>query len=133
MTHNLKNLVTDATCFKNPLNPSSIDVILTNKARSFQHTITVETGLSDHHKMTISVLKIYVPKQNPMLIKYRDYRKFNSQNFRHNLQNELFNITDHTCYDMFESTFKYILNKHAPLKTKNVRANNAPFMNKNVK
>ena len=130
--YNLKNLVTEATCFKNPSNPSSIDLILTNRVRSFMNTITLETGLSDHQKMTISVLKTFVPKQAPIVIKYRDYRKFNSQNFRHDLHNNLLNITDETCFDNFESTFKDILNKHAPIKTKNVRANNAPFMNKTL-
>ena len=78
--------------------------------------------------MTISVLKTYIPKQAPMLIKYRDYKKFNSQNFRYDLQNDLLNITD----DKFVSTFKDILNKHAPIKTKTVWANNAPFMNKTL-
>ena len=129
-TYNLKNLITEPTCFKNPLNPSSIDVMLTNKSRSFQNTITIETGLSDHHKMTISVLKTYVPKQAPTLIKYRSYRKFNSTIFRQGLKTAITNIRDETCYDNFESTFKDILNKHAPIKSKKVRANNAPFMNK---
>ena len=32
-------------------------------------------------------------------------------------------------YDNFESTFKDTLNKHAPIKTKTVRSNNAPYMN----
>ena len=115
-TYNLKNLVTEATCFKNPLNPSSIDLILTNRIRSFQNTITLETGLSDHHKMVITVLKTFIPKRTPILIKYRDYRKFNSQNFRQDLQNNIANISDEICYDIFESTFKEILNKHAPHK-----------------
>ena len=66
-SYNLKNLVKEATCFKNPLNPSSIDVIITNRPHSFQNTITLECGLSDHHKMTITVLKTYVPKQKPNL------------------------------------------------------------------
>ena len=129
-TYNLKNLITEATCFKNPNIPSSIDVILTNRGRSFKNSITVETGISDHHKMIITVLNTYVPKQVPMLIKYRDYRKFNSQNFRYDLQKDILKMTDETCFDNFESKFKEILNKHAPIKTKNVRANNAPFMNK---
>ena len=85
-TYNLKNLVKQDTCFKNPLNTSSIDVILTNREKSFHNTITVETGLSDHHKMTVSVLKTYVPKQAPVVIKYRDYRKVDNQQFRHDLQ-----------------------------------------------
>ena len=131
-TYNLKNLVTEATCFKNPLNPSSIDLILTNRIRSFQNTITLETGLSDHHKMVITVLKTFIPKRTPILIKYRDYRKFNSQNFRQDLQNNIANISDEICYEIVESTFKEILNKHAPIKTKKVRANNSPNMNKTL-
>ena len=131
-TYNLKNLVTEATCFKNPLNPISIDLILTNRVRSFQNSITMETGLSDHHKMILTVLKTLVPEQSPILIKYHDYRKFNSLHFRNDLQNNLPNITDLTCYDNFESTFKDILNHHAPIKTKKARANNAPYMNKTL-
>ena len=37
-TYNLNNLVKNPTCFKNPLNPSLIDVVLTNRSRSFQNT-----------------------------------------------------------------------------------------------
>ena len=131
-TYNLKNLVTEATCFKNPLNPSSINLILTNRIRSFQNTTALETGLSDHHKMVITVLKTFIPKRTPILIKYRDYRKIKSQNFRQDLQNNIANISDGICYETFESTFKDILNKHAPIKTKKVRANNSPYMNKTL-
>ena len=35
-TYNLKSLVKQKTCFKNPDNPSCIDLILTNSPRSFQ-------------------------------------------------------------------------------------------------
>ena len=71
-TYNLKNLIKDPTCFKNPLNPSSVDVILANKWRSFQNSQVVETGLSDHHKMAITVMKVTVTKQAPIHIKYRN-------------------------------------------------------------
>ena len=47
-TYNLNNLIKGPTGFKNPLNPSLIDLILTNRSRSFQNTRTIETGLSDH-------------------------------------------------------------------------------------
>ena len=55
--YKLKNLITDPTCYKNPNNPSLIDVILTNRKRSFQYSNTIEAGLSDYHKMIITVLK----------------------------------------------------------------------------
>ena len=48
--YNLENLIKEPTCFKSDENPSSIDIILTNKKASFQNTTTVETGLSDFHK-----------------------------------------------------------------------------------
>ena len=40
-SYNLKNVVKQDTCFKNPLNSCSIDVILTNREKSFHNTITV--------------------------------------------------------------------------------------------
>ena len=88
-TYNLKNLIKDPTCFKNPVNPSSIDVILTNKWRSFQNSQIVETGLSDQYKMTITVMKVTVTKQAPIIIKYRNMKKFNNSAFRSNFHNKL--------------------------------------------
>ena len=61
-TYNLVNLIKDPTCFKSVQNPTSIVVILTNKSNSFYNSCSIETGLSDHHKMTITVLKRYYKK-----------------------------------------------------------------------
>ena len=36
-TYNLKNLITEPTCFKNAQNPTLIDLILTNKPKSFHN------------------------------------------------------------------------------------------------
>ena len=49
-TFNLKNLIKNKTCFTKT-HQSSVDVILTNKPRSFMHSYASETGLSDHHCM----------------------------------------------------------------------------------
>ena len=74
--YKLQNLITSPTCFKNVLNPSLIDLILTNKIRSFLNNQVIETGLSDHHKMTITVVRTFSQKQSPTCIKYRDYKRF---------------------------------------------------------
>ena len=42
--YNLSNLVEEPTCFKNPDNPSCIDLFLTNRPKCFQSTMTMETG-----------------------------------------------------------------------------------------
>ena len=48
--------MTSKTCYKS-LGGSTLDIMLTNKSRSFQKTSTVVTGLSDCHKMVITCLK----------------------------------------------------------------------------
>ena len=35
--YNLRNIVTEPTCFKNPENPSCIDLFLINRPRCFQN------------------------------------------------------------------------------------------------
>ena len=40
-------------------------------------------------------------KQAPVVIKYRDYRKFDNQQFRHDLQSRLADCEE-ICYEDFE-------------------------------
>ena len=130
-SYNLKNLINEPTCFKSLLHPSSIDLILTNRPKQFKDSKVIETGLSDHHKMTTTVLKTFFQKQSPLIIKYRDFKKFNKNLFRSELQHQLNNINSNDItYETFETTFLNLFNLHAPIKQKYVRANNAPFMNK---
>ena len=50
--YGLHSLIKKPT-YKNLENPICIDLILTNKAKSFQSTCVKETGLSDFHRITI--------------------------------------------------------------------------------
>ena len=43
--YNLKHLIKDKTCFKNPTKPTCIDLIATNSPKCFQDTMVIETGL----------------------------------------------------------------------------------------
>ena len=83
---NLKNLVKEPTCFKNIHNPSCIDLILTNRHRSFQHTHVVEVGLSDFHKLVVTVLKTSHRKLPPKIISYRDDKRYCPNKFRYELK-----------------------------------------------
>ena len=71
--YGLKSLIEDPICFKNPENPSCIDLILTNNPYSFQNSFVIETGLSDFHKMTVSVMKTTFKELKPRIIQYKDY------------------------------------------------------------
>ena len=125
--HGAKNLVKEATCFKSLDNPSCIDLFLTNSPQSFQNTSTITTGLSDFHRMVVTVMKTTFPKGKPKTIYYRDYKKFNLQEFRRELRSEL-RKTVVLGYAHFEHIFLTVLEKHAPMKQKIVRANDKPFM-----
>ena len=87
--YNLENLIKEPTCFKSTTNPSSIDIMLTNKKLSFQNSITVETGLSDFHKMTVTVMKKYFKKKEPIRIIYHDKRNFDAVKFRDDIRNQI--------------------------------------------
>ena len=115
--YNLKNLVKQKTCYENPENPSCINLILTNSHRSFQNTNVFETGLSDFHKITVSVLKSHFPKQKPNIFSYRNFKRFRNNSFRAEFDNELLKYD--LCnieYQHFLNIFLDILNKHAPIK-----------------
>ena len=130
-TYNLKNLMKKPTCFKSD-RPRSIDLILTNRVSSFQNTDAIETGLSDFHCMIVTVLKGGFVKRGPKLINYRDYRNFRIDNFRNDVCIELSKHipVDSMSYDTFDSVVKQVLNEHAPIKKKYVRANDGPFVTK---
>ena len=45
--YNMKNLITVPTCFKSLESLSCIDLIITNRPRSFMDSMAFETGVSD--------------------------------------------------------------------------------------
>ena len=129
--YNLENLIKEPTCYKSTENPSSIDIMLTNKRMSFQNSMAVETGLSDFHKMTVTVLKRYFKKKDPITITYRDLKSFDGVKFREDIRNQLESKDKLSIVD-FKSILITVWNSHAPIKKKVVRDNNAPFMNRTL-
>ena len=73
-------------------------------------------------------MKSHIPKQQPKTFKYRNYKGFNKRKFRSELTNILdLNIHESRNIEFFKNTFLKVLNKHAPIKTKYLRANHSPF------
>ena len=83
--YNLKNMIKEPTCYKSLENPLCIDLIFTNRYNSFQNTSVIESGLSDFHKLTITVLKTFYKKHPPRIVTYRDYKHFSQLFFRKEL------------------------------------------------
>ena len=80
--YSFKNLIKNVTCFKNPDKPKSIDLMLTNRNRSFQNSCVIDTGLPHFHKITVTVLRSHLNKLGPKIIHYRDYKIFSNDAFR---------------------------------------------------
>ena len=78
----LKSLITEPTCYKNPENSTWIDLVLRNHPRSFQNSCAFETGLSDFHKMTVTITKASFQRPQPRIINYREYKRFQNDMFR---------------------------------------------------
>ena len=83
--YNLESLSNTSTCFKKPENPSSIDLLLTNSKNNFDEAVVLESGLSDFHKLVVSVLKSYFKTEDPKVIIYRDYKYFDNEMFSNEL------------------------------------------------
>ena len=75
--YNLANLIKVPTCFKNLASPASIDVMLTTSYRSFHNLCAIETGLSNFHKIIVTVMKIHLKKE-PKIVQYRDHSNFSA-------------------------------------------------------
>ena len=56
---NLISMINKPTCYKNPGKSTSVDLILTNSPESFQNSCVIEEGLSDSHKMIVTVMNLY--------------------------------------------------------------------------
>ena len=85
-------------------------------------------------RLVITVLKQYIKKKELRIIKYRNHVNFCNDSFRTQLLNELnkrlIRISD---LAHFNTTVLNIFDNEAPIKMKNVRASEAPFMNRTIK
>ena len=133
-TFHLISFIKERTRYKNLDNPSCIDLILTNKPLSFQNSCVVETGLSDFHRMMLTVTKMTFQKRKPRVINYRDYKHFNNEMFRDDLLSEILNsyLEFDNSFDEFLNVCRSTLVQHAPRKQKYARGNHMPFMNKTL-
>ena len=83
--------------------------------------------------MISTFFKASSSKLRTKVICYRSYKKFNESDFLCSLKKANFDFLKNDPnqnYNLLTDKFLGIVNKHAPLKKKFVRGNNAPFMNR---
>ena len=49
---------------------------------TFQRTCVMETGLSDFHLLTLTIMRKTFKKQRPRIINYRPFKHFSNEEFR---------------------------------------------------
>ena len=77
--YKLKSLNKDPTCFKNVNKLSCIDLFLTNNSKCFENCLTLETGLSDFHKLIATIMKTKQVRLPPKIVNYRHYKNFDTE------------------------------------------------------
>ena len=80
--YKLKSLNKDPTCFKNVNKLSCIDLLLTNNSKCFENCLTLETGLSDFHKLIATIMKTKQVRLPPKIVNYRHYKNFDTEVFK---------------------------------------------------
>ena len=94
--------------------------------RSFQTISVIETGLSDFHLMTLTVMRKSFKKLKPRVINYRSYKHFSNEVFRGSLLEKLsqqaFVNNDYWSEKFCNITLK-TLDKYAAWKANHARGN----------
>ena len=127
--HRFYNMKKQNACFEGD-GGSCIDLLITNSKFSFMKTNSFETGLSDHHHMIYTILKTKFEKFEPKKLIYRNFKQFDSEQFKLDICNSMSAVRTHAA---FENNFISILDKHAPKKTKFLLGNQKPHFNKNLR
>ena len=102
----------------------------TNQPTLFQRSAVLKTGLSDFHLLTATEFKMSLQKCKPHIITLRNYKIYDNDVFRSEI--ETFCSLNETDLGLFKESIFCIFNKHAPIRKKYIRANGAPFMNKEL-
>ena len=126
----LKGLINEPTYFKNPEKPTCIDPILSNRPTYFQLSAVLETGLSYFHLFTVTEFQMGFTKSKPCIISFWDYKKFNNNAFRAEIQSLFSSEAD---LDFFKNSTFHIFNKLESIKKKYLGRNETPFMTKELR
>ena len=71
--------------------------------------MTLETGLSDFHEMTLTVMKVFYKKPKPTIITYRSYKNFSNEFFMADFQNRISQVTSENNDHEFDISKQYLI------------------------
>ena len=80
-------------------------------------------------------MKAFYKKQKPNIVTYRNYKHFPTEAFMFDVKNSIIQMTSESNdleFDRFKTALDKAIQRHAPIKKRYVRANQAPFINKKI-
>ena len=98
---------------KRCLTQSCIYLFLTNSSKCFEDCLASETGVSNFHKIIVTVMETKHEPFPPKIVKYWDYPNFDTKVF--NCRNQL-TLENTTPFEELKEIFMDLLNKFALLK-----------------
>ena len=81
--------------------------------------MTVETGLSNFHKMTLTAIKIFHKKQKTNIVTYRNYKHFSNEAFAFDVKKGIIQMTSENNnleFDRFKAALDEAIQTHTPIK-----------------
>ena len=131
----LVNLIKEPTCFMKNMQPSLVDVILTNRNKLCMKTLNFSTGVSDCHNFISTVVNNNVPKTEKQKVSYRSFRKLNVDDYVTYLKDIKIVENDdlNAMYNNFENEISSVIDKHVPLKQMYKRNAPLPCMNRKLR
>ena len=80
-------------------------------------------------------MKVFYKKQKTNIVTYRNYKHFSNEAFMFDVKNSITQMTserNNLEFDRFKTALDKAIQRHAPIKKRYVRANQAPFINKKI-
>ena len=116
-----------------------IDLAFTNKPELINGSGVIHLGISDH-SLIYKQKKISVPRKEPKVIKSRNFKHYNSNNFKSDFSTYLYDqifcdtmLDPNIMWENWKTIFLSVADFHAPERTKKVRSEYAPWITENIK
>ncbi len=136
--YNLHQLINEPTRITES-SSTLLDVIFTNMPDKIVCSGVSHIGISDHSLVyAFRKLSTGLSRKGHSTVSYRNFKNFNSSSFRNDICQQNWDIimnfdNPNDMWHVWKDTFNSVAEKHAPLRTKRVRASKSPWITPELK
>ena len=136
--YNLQQLITEQTRITNS-SSTLIDHIFTNAPDRVVCSGVSHISISDHSLVyAFRKLSVRMPTRGHTTVSYRKFKNFDSAKFRNDISQQNWDFihqfkNPNDMWHAWKNTFNFVVEKHAPLRTKRVKASKVPWISSHLK